>query len=82
MLGLAALFLISLIISASAIWLYRVVAGWQGYKQITVGRKHRSVGKRLTRQFGHFQPFLDSRKSAKYRRLRGPHKEIKAPWGW
>ncbi len=38
MLALAAIFLITIIVSVTAVWLYRKISGWQGFNRALVGR--------------------------------------------
>jgi hypothetical protein len=82
MLGFASLFLINLLVSVAAIWLYRSVSGWQGNKHIKVVRKNQTKGRKLTTQFGYISPFSASQKGAQYRKLYSPTGDIKTPWGW
>ena len=82
MLELVTLFVATLIISTTAIWLYRLVSGWQGFSKATVA----DSGKKTKRRFTARQSFValttSTRGSARFVTLPKSSGGIKAPWGW
>jgi hypothetical protein len=82
MLFLVTLFLVSLLISMAAIWLYRSVSDWQISEKNVVGRRNKTMGKKLKTQLGFISPPSASRKKAQIGRCRNPKGGTKAPWGW
>jgi hypothetical protein len=87
MLALVTIFLATLLIAAATIWLYRSLAGWQGFKhsvgvpgvQRPTGSK---AGLKLSAQQGFISLFGSSKEAVRNKRLRSPKNGIKAPWGW
>lgn len=82
MLLLAAIFLITIIVSATAVWLYRRISGWQGFNRALVGRPQLTDRTKIGLQQGFISMFASPRKRAKNMKLRSPRGGIKAPWGW
>jgi len=97
MLALVTIFLATLLISMAAIWLYRAVAGWQGFSTTVVARRSKTIKMRLKPQQGFITLLTPTRSKAKTKRvkstrsrsgratpvrLRGATGAIKAPWGW
>ena len=83
MLALVTIFLITLLISAAAVWLYRTVSGWKGFNRAAVARRGPAVRMKLRAQQGYISLIsAPSRQKAKPVRLRRSTGTIKAPWGW
>lgn len=82
MLALVAIFLVTLIASTTAVWFYRRVSGWHGFSRTLVGRPASSARMKIGLQQGFISLRSNSRKQAKYVRLRGPRGTIRTPWGW
>ena len=90
MLALVAIFLVSLIGSATAIWMYRTLSGWRGFSKTVVGRPDATV--RMNRGLQHgfvqltakhkSQVTAKSRGQTRLIRHRAPKGGYKAPWGW
>jgi len=82
MIALITFFLIAVIVSTTAVWLYRFISGWQGFNQITV-RNYvpRTKGwLKPDRRFGSMaSPARGRVKSIALSNTRG---DIKVPWGW
>ena len=74
-----ALILNTLIISTIAVWVYRSVCNWQGFKLNVMGNPDTATRPKLKAQQG----FISlSRESAKRKTLPSPKGGYKAPWGW
>ena len=82
MLALVAIFLVTLIASTTAVWLYRQVSGWHGFTRTLVGRPGSSTRMKIGLQQGFISLRSNSTKQARYVKLRGPRGAIKTPWGW
>ena len=83
MLALVTIFLITLLISAAAVWLYRTVSGWKGFNRAVVARRGPAVRMKLRAQQGYISLIsAPSQQKAKPVRLRRTTGTIKAPWGW
>ena len=83
MLALITIFLITLLISAAAVWLYRTVSGWKGFNRAVVARRGPAVRMKLRAQQGYISLIsAPSQQKAKPVRLRRTTGTIKAPWGW
>jgi hypothetical protein len=82
MLGFVALLLISILSSIVAIWLYRLVSGWQSLIHFSADRNNQTIGKKVITQFAYISPFSASRKGAQNRRPRSLKGDTKTPWGW
>ena len=82
MLELTIIFLITLVMAAIAVWLYRLASGWHGFKQTVVGRSNTKVRMTLRAQQGYISLTPPSRKPALGVKLGGSGNGIKAPWGW
>jgi len=82
MLIFATFFLISLLISTIAIWLYRFIANWEGFNQLTVSNASKNT-KRWYRTHQGFNPSASTvRARAKTVALSNGRGNIKTPWGW
>ena len=81
MLALVAIFLVTLIASATAVWLYRMISGWQGFTTTLVGRPHSTVKMKIGMQQGFVQLAATPRGQAKSVRLHSPKDGFKTPWG-
>lgn len=90
MIELTTIFLLALIVSATVVWLYRKVLGWNGFTSALVGRSHSAAKRKVGLQHG-FVQFTAKHKAqmtAKPRgqteliRHRAPKGGYKAPWGW
>ena len=83
MLALITIFLATFLISAAAVWVYRMLSGWQGFSQSVVGRKQTTIRMKLKPQQGFISLMGTLRQQkAKSVRLRNSSGTIKAPWGW
>lgn len=80
MLALVFIFLITLLVSAGTVWLYRTVSGWKGFNQAVVARRGPVVRMKLRAQQGYIS--LIAAPKARPVRLRRSTGTIKAPWGW
>jgi len=82
MLVLVALFLTSLAVAATAVWLYRQASNRQDFDQETVANSG-TITKSLLKAQQSFSSLASStRESAKYTALPHSKDDIKAPWGW
>jgi hypothetical protein len=83
MLELVTIFVTTLLIAATTIWMYRSLAGWQGFKRNVQTQKGKNTaGMKLRVQQGFISMFSTSHEKARNKRLRSPKDGIKAPWGW
>jgi hypothetical protein len=83
MLALVTIFIASCLIALTIIWMYRLLAGWQGLKSNVPTQKGKNtVGMKLNVQQGFISMFSTSHENARNKRLRSPKDGIKAPWGW
>ena len=84
MLALVTIFLATLLIALTTIWLYRSIAGWQGFKGDVIVKRSKGskAGLKLSAQQGFIALFASSNETVKHKRLRSPKHGIKAPWGW
>jgi len=82
MLALVAIFLVTLIASTIAVWLYRQMSGWHGFTRTLVGRPASTTRMKIGLQQGFISLYSASTKQAKHVKLRGPRGAIKTPWGW
>lgn len=82
MLALIAIFLITLAVSATAVWLYRRVTSWGGLSTSVVGRTRPANRMKIGMQQGFVSLVSKPRKQARTVRLRVPRGDIKTPWGW
>ena len=82
MLALVSIFLITTIVSAATIWVYRKMSGWHGFTETLVGRPRSTQRKGFSAQHGFIS--LDSKpaKKTKKVKLRGSRSSVKTPWGW
>lgn len=90
MLALVAIFLVTLLVSAMAVWTYRKVSGWHGFTTTLVGRTQSTSKMRIGLQQGFVQltakhkdqMTAKPRTQARLVRHRAPKGGYKAPWGW
>jgi hypothetical protein len=82
MLGYVVFILVVLLASVAAVWLYRLLSGWQSSKHTLVDRNYQTAGKKISTQFGYIAPFSASRKEKRNKRLRSLKSGSKTPWGW
>ena len=83
MLALVTIFVATLLIATTTIWMYRSLAGLQVFKGIVQTQKGKNTaGMKLEVQQGFISMFSTSYGNARNRRLRSPKGGIKAPWGW
>ena len=90
MLALVAIFLVSLIGSATAIWMYHKISGWHGFSKTVVGRPDEAVRMNRGLQYGFVQltakredqMTAKTRGQTKLVRRRAPKSGYEAPWGW
>ena len=82
MLALVTIFLTTLIVAAAAVWLYRSISSWQGFKRTMVRRRMPAVRMKINAQQGYIWLVQPSRKASMRTRSRDFDGDIKAPWGW
>ena len=84
MLALVTIFVATLLIAATTIWMYRSLAGRQGFRRNVQTQKGKNTAgmKLRVQQEGFISLFYTSHKNARNKRLRSPKDGIKAPWGW
>ena len=82
MLALVAIFLVTFMASATAVWTYRKISGWHGFTTTVVGRPPSTVRMKIGMQQGFVQLTAKPRGQARYIRLRAPKGGFKTPWGW
>ena len=90
MLALVSIFLVTLIASATSIWVYRKISGWHGFTTTVVGRPHSTTRMKIGLQQGfvqltakHKSPMTaQPRGQTRFIRHRAPKGGYKAPWGW
>jgi len=82
MLALITFFLVALIVSTTAIWLYRFISDWKGFNQITVGKPAANTGGWFKAQRGFGSIASATRRRTKPIVLSNTRGEIKVPWGW
>jgi hypothetical protein len=83
MLAFVTIFVATLLIAATTIWMYRSFAGWQGFKRNVQTQKGKNTaGMKFRVQQGFISMFSTSHENARNKRLRSPKDGIKAPWGW
>ena len=80
MLTIVTILLITFSAAFITIRFYRAIDGWQGSKQLLVGKQNKPSKKSLKAQLGLL--ISEPRQKAKTVRLRSPKNEVKAPWGW
>ena len=76
------LFLISLTVAATAVWLYRLVASRQDASQITVANSGMTTKRWLKAQQSFNSLASSTRGGARFVTLPKSNGGIKAPWGW
>jgi hypothetical protein len=82
MLILVTFFLISLVVSTIAIWLYRFISNWEGFNQLTVGNSAKNTRRSFGTQQGYIRAASSTRRRAKSMMLPAAGNSIKTPWGW
>jgi len=82
MLALVTIFLITLAVSATTVWLYRRISGWHGFTESVVGRSRPVSRMKIGLQQGFISMASRPGEQARSVRLRGPRGGIKTPWGW
>ena len=82
MLVLVTTFLVTIIMSATAVWGYRKLSGWQGLTETAVGRPQSSRRMQISTQQGFISLASKRVKKPIKVKLRRPKGNIKAPWGW
>ena len=90
MLALVAIFLVTLIASATATWIYRKLSGWHGFSKTAVGRPVATLRMNRGLQYGYVQltakhkgqMTAKTRGQTKLVRRRTPKSGYEAPWGW
>ena len=90
MLALIAIFLVTLIASATVIWMYQKISGWHGFSKTVVGRPDPAVRMNRGLQYGFVQMTTKdkdqmtakTRGQTKLVRRRTPKSGYEAPWGW
>jgi hypothetical protein len=82
MLAIVAMLLVTLIASATAVWVYRKVSGWHGFTATLVGSPRSTTRMKIGAQQGFISLVSKRGKKSKNVRLRSPKGKIKTPWGW
>ena len=82
MLVLVTMFLATIIMSATAVWGYRKLSGWQGVTDSRIGRPQPSRRMQIGAQQGFISLASKRVKKPIKVNLRSPKGNIKAPWGW
>ena len=82
MLAFVAMLLVTLIASATAVWVYRKVSGWHGLTATLVGSPRSTTRMKIGAQQGFISLVSRRGKKSKNVRLRSPKGKIKTPWGW
>jgi hypothetical protein len=82
MLILVTFFLISLVVSTIAIWLYRFISNWEGFNQLTVSNSAKNTRRWHRAQRGFDPAASTTRRRAKSMALTAGGDSIKTPWGW
>ena len=82
MLELVVIFLVTLLISITTIWLYRKLSGWHGFEDKVVGRHKPNPRMKVGLQQGFVSLMTKPTSKAKTVRLPRQSGGHKAPWGW
>ena len=82
MLALVAIFLVTIIVSALAVWIHRKLAGRHGFAKKLVGRPKSRKRMRVGTQHGFISLVSKREKKSKTVTLRSANKNIETPWGW
>jgi hypothetical protein len=82
MLALVSIFLVTLLISISVIWMYRRVSAWHGFSETLVGRSQPAMRMKMGAQQGFISLERKTNRNAKAVKLRGRGRAVKTPWGW
>jgi len=82
MLALVTIFIFTILVSVTAIWSYRKVAGWHGFTHTVMGRTGPTMHMTVRAQQGFITLNPAPSERARILRLRSPKGGIKAPWGW
>lgn len=82
MLALVAIFLVTLVISATAVWVYRKISDWDGFSETLVGRPKSTMRMKIGAQQGFISLHRKSDRTPRTIRLRGRRRAVKTPWGW
>ena len=82
MLALVAIFLVTIIVSATAVWAHRKLSVWHGFTGILVGRPQSTTRMKIYAQQGFISLVPTRGKKSKSVTLRSLKGKIKTPWGW
>jgi hypothetical protein len=82
MLVLASMFLVTIIVSASAVWLYRKLSVWHGSTVTLLGRPQSTTRMKIGAQQGFISLVPKRREKSRHVILRSPKGKVKTPWGW
>ena len=82
MLMLITLFLVSLIISATVIWLCRLIFNWHNFMETLVDEPDKTTHDKIEAFRGFMSLFASAREPIEAKSLRSPDDNIRAPWGW
>lgn len=82
MLALVFIFLVTVIMSATAVWIYRKVSGWHGLTQTVMGRPQSSRRMKIGAQQGFISLAPKRGDISRNIKLRNSNRNIDAPWGW
>jgi len=82
MLALVAIFLITIITSATVIWSYRKLSAWDGFTETLVGRPQTTRRMKIGAQQGFISLAPKREKKSLNVKLRNRNRNVKTPWGW
>lgn len=82
MLAYVLLILISVMVSAGAIWMWRLLSNNDGLRLNVLANRAAASRTRLKTQQGFMSLSSSSRQSAKHTTRLSAKGDIKAPWGW
>ena len=82
MLALTSMFLVTIIVSASSVWLYRKLSVWHGSTGTLVGRPQSTTRMKIGAQQGFISLVPERGKRSRNIKLRSPKGKVKTPWGW
>jgi len=82
MLALVSIFLTTLLIATTAVWIYRTISGWHGFNEAVFGRSGTTMQMTISAQQGFITLNPAPRDRVRRIKLRSPKGGLKAPWGW
>jgi len=82
MIALMTFFLVALMLSIIAVWMYRLIATWKGFNQMTVSRSGSGIKGWFQAQQTFSPATSSNRGNPKYMATPNTRSGIKTPWGW